>query len=103
LSCEDIFEIEEVFEVLVILIIADDFEGDLVLALLLLGGGVTGDETEADVLGSEMGTYPCMPTKLLGLSFSSSILLCNILQTSPNSSIYTNHSQKRRLRPTFEH
>ena len=44
LSGEDVLEVEQEFQVLVILVIPDDSEGDLVGLLLLLGGRVAGHE-----------------------------------------------------------
>ena len=62
-----------------LLIVANDFEDDLVLEFLFFGCGVSGYEAEADVLDMDMGTYPCIPTKLLGLSFSSSMFMKYIM------------------------
>lgn len=56
-----------------ILIIAYDLEGDGILEFLLFGSSVSGHKSKANILNSEIGTSPCMPTKLLGLSFSSSM------------------------------
>lgn len=74
---EDILEVEQVLQVLVVLVVADDLEGDLVGLLLLLGRAVPGHEPQSHVLTNPRSTSPCMPTKLLGFSFYSSIILCN--------------------------
>ena len=58
------------------LVIAYDFEDDLVLLLLLLGCRVSGYKSESYGLAKKIVTSPCMPTKFLGLSFSSSIIDC---------------------------
>lgn len=73
MSRKDVFEVQEKFEVFMSLIVPDDAECDHVCLLLLFGSTVSGHETQAYILSEGMGTSPCMPTKLLFLSFYSSI------------------------------
>lgn len=50
LSSEDVLEVQQVLQVIVVLVIADHFEGDCILQFLLFGSGVSGHEAEPNVL-----------------------------------------------------
>jgi hypothetical protein len=50
LPCKNVLEVQEVLQVLVVLIIAYDFECDGMLKFLLLCGGVSGDKAKAYIL-----------------------------------------------------
>jgi hypothetical protein len=51
LPCEDILQIEQVFEALSLAVVLDDPEGDLMILLLTFGGIISSSKAEADNLG----------------------------------------------------
>ena len=57
-----------------VLVVANDTKSNLIGLLLLLGRAIPGYKAESHVLRAVRSTSPCMPTKLLGFSFSSSII-----------------------------
>jgi len=58
-----------------ILVITYNFEDYLILAFLFFGSIVSGHKAKSNVLNKRSITSPCIPTKLLGLSFSYSMSL----------------------------